>query len=57
MSGIKEHEDIPFVDELFPIRILWDFKPNRDKVLNDDITVTCVSKLRFLLGRMVRCEE
>ena len=48
MSGIKKYEEIPFSYQLFPIRILWDFQVNRNRILKDDTVETWHEQLEIL---------
>lgn len=48
MHGKKRYDEIFFPDELFPIRILWGFHRDKDKVLNDDSIETWHEQLEIL---------
>lgn len=48
MPGEKRYEEIPFLDELFPIRILWNFQVNKNKVLTEDSIETWHEQLEIL---------
>ncbi len=48
MGGTKQYEEIPFIDDLFPVRILWNFRLGQDAVLREDSVVTWHEQLEIL---------
>lgn len=48
MRGVKQYDEISYSDELFPIRILWNFQPDKNRILNEDSVVTWHEQLEIL---------